>query len=150
MVWTNSAWVSVEDLRFISDPMLFGRHIVEWNPTDNAVVRTYVWGLDLSETMEAAGGVGGLLWVTLHTASGPAAGTHFCAHDGNGNVVALASATDGSPTARYEYAPLPNPSASPALLQLLTPSASRANAPIPPPTWSYTNTGPTVRLLAGG
>jgi len=64
--------------------MLFGRHIVELNATDNTLMRSYVWGLDLSETLEGAGGVGGLLWVTLHTASGPAAGTQFAAYDGNG------------------------------------------------------------------
>jgi RHS repeat-associated protein len=59
--------------------------------------------------MEAAGGVGGLLWVTLHPGSGAGAGTHFCAYDGNGNVVALASALDGSPTAGYEYGPSGEP-----------------------------------------
>jgi RHS repeat-associated protein len=46
-----------------------------------------------------------LLWVTLHTASGPAAGTHFVAYDGNGNIVALSAASDGSGAARYEYGP---------------------------------------------
>jgi hypothetical protein len=40
--------------------MLFGRHIVEINGTNNAVVRSYVWGLDLSGAMDSAGGVGGL------------------------------------------------------------------------------------------
>jgi RHS repeat-associated protein len=85
--------------------MLFGRHIVELNGTNNALVRNYVWGLDLSGTMDGAGGVGGLLWVTLHTVSGPAAGTHFAAYDGNGNVVTLVSATTGIETARYEYGP---------------------------------------------
>ena len=83
--------------------MLFGRHIVELNGTDNSRVRSYVWGLDLSGTIDGAGGVGGLLWVTLHGAPGLAAGMHFCLYDGNGNVVALASASDGSATARYEY-----------------------------------------------
>ena len=85
--------------------MLFGRHIVELNATNNALVRTYVCGLDLSRTMDGAGGVGGLLWVTLHTVFGPAAGTHFAAYDGNGNVVALVSTTTGIETARYEYGP---------------------------------------------
>ena len=101
--------MSVEDLKFISDPMLFGRHIVELNSTNNTLVRSYVWGLDLSGTMDGAGGVGGLLWVTLHTASGPAAGAHFAAYDGNGNVVALLSATSGTDTARYEYGPFGEP-----------------------------------------
>jgi len=47
---------------------------------NNTLLRSYVWGLDLSESMDGVGGVGGLLWVTLHFASGPGAGIHFCAY----------------------------------------------------------------------
>ena len=93
----------------MSDPTLFRRHIVELNTTDNALVRTYVWGQDLSGSLDGAGGVGGLLWLTLHTGAGPAGGTHFCAYDGNGNIVALSAASDGSATARYEYGPFGEP-----------------------------------------
>jgi len=89
--------------------MLFGRRRVELNATNNALVRSYVWRLDLSGTMDGAGGVGGLLWLTLHTASGFAAGTRFAAYDGNGNVVALFSASTGTETARYEYGPFGEP-----------------------------------------
>jgi RHS repeat-associated protein len=108
-IWTNNAWFVVENLKFVSDPMLFGRHIVELNATNNTLVRTYVWGLDLSGTMDGAGGVGGLAWVTLHTASGPASWTHFTCYDGNGNIVSLVSATTGDVTARYEYGPFGEP-----------------------------------------
>ncbi len=101
----GNLWAVTEDLKLVSDPLLFGRHVVDLNASNNVPVRTYVWGLDLSESMDAAGGVGGLLWVTLHTASGSAAGTHFCAYDGNGNIVALSAASDGPATARYEYDP---------------------------------------------
>jgi hypothetical protein len=102
---SSGTWLVTEDLKFVSDPLLFGRHLLELNATNNAPVRSYVWGLDLSGTEQGAGGVGGLLWVTLHTASGPAAGTHFVAYDGNGNIVALSAASDGLETARYEYGP---------------------------------------------
>jgi hypothetical protein len=44
--------------------------------------------------------VGGLLAVT-DTANG----TQIASYDGNGNVVALASATDSSNSARNEYGP---------------------------------------------
>jgi RHS repeat-associated protein len=112
-IWTNNAWFVVENLKFVSDPMLFGRHIVELNGTNNTLVRTFVWGLDLSGTMDGAGGVGGLAWVTLHTASGPASGsasgTQFVCYDGNGNIVALVSAATGDVTARYEYGPFGEP-----------------------------------------
>ena len=106
---SSGTWQVTEDLTFVSDPLLFGRHIAELRAPDNALVRSYVWGLDLSGTMDGAGGVGGLLWVTLHTASGAAPGTHFCAYDGNGNIVALSAASDGSATARYEYGPFGEP-----------------------------------------
>ena len=56
--------VLTEDLKLVSDPLLFGRHIAELNASDNALVRTYVWGLHLSGTEQGAGGVGGLLWLT--------------------------------------------------------------------------------------
>jgi len=66
--WTWNAgsgtWVLTEDLKFVSDPTQFGRHIAELRASDNALVRTYVWGLDLSGTEQGAGGVGGLLWLT--------------------------------------------------------------------------------------
>ncbi|NGO39223.1 RHS repeat-associated core domain-containing protein, partial [Limisphaera ngatamarikiensis] len=106
-VWTNSTWQVVEDLKLVSDPGLFGRHIVELNGTNGAVVRSYVWGLDLSESLDGAGGVGGLLWVRL--SGGPGAGVHFVTYDGNGNVWTLVSASTGTETARYEYGPFGEP-----------------------------------------
>jgi len=105
----SNLWVVTEDLKFVSDPLLYGRHVVDLNASNNVAVRTYVWGLDVSETMDGAGGVGGLLWVTLHPGSGAGAGTHFAAYDGNGNIVALSAASDGSETARYEYGPFGEP-----------------------------------------
>jgi len=135
-VWTNNTWAVVEDLKLISDPMLFGRHIVELNATNNTPVRGYVWGLDLSGTMDGAGGVGGLLWLTLYTASGAAPGTHFAAYDGNGNVVALVSATSGTETARYEYGPFAEP------IRITGPAAN-----LNPFRFSTKRTDPTTDLV---
>jgi RHS repeat-associated protein len=106
-VLSNGVWVVTEDLRFVSDPVWFGRHIAELNATNHAVVRSYVWALDLSETLDGAGGVGGLLWVRM--ASGPASGTQFVTYDSNGNVWQLVSASTGTATARYEYGPFGEP-----------------------------------------
>ena len=108
-IWTNNSWFVVENLKFVSDPMLFGRHIVELNGTNNTLVRGYAWGIYVSGSLSGAGGVGGLAWVTLHTASGPASGSHFTCYDGNGNIVALVSATTGDVTARYECGPFGEP-----------------------------------------
>jgi len=62
--------------------------------------QTYCWGLDVSGSLQGAGGVGGLLWVNAGTN-----GVHYAAFDANGNVVALLSAADGSISAQYEYGP---------------------------------------------
>lgn len=64
----------------------------------NAAIRTYVWGLDLSGSMQGAGGVGGVLAVT----DAEGATTHFSAFDGNGNVGGLINAASGLYTAKYD------------------------------------------------
>gem|GEM_PF-428298 len=106
-VLSNGVWVVTEDLKFVSDPVWFGRHIAELNATNHAVVRSYVWALNLSETLDGAGGAGGLLWVRV--AGGPASETHFVTYDGNGNVWQLLSASTGTEAARYEYGPFGEP-----------------------------------------
>ncbi|NLH73703.1 MAG: RHS repeat-associated core domain-containing protein [Verrucomicrobia bacterium] len=72
----------------------------------NAKVRTYVWGMDLSGTMQGAGGVGGLLKLTYY---GGTTTNAFVAYDGNGNVTALIDAANGSICAGYEYGPFAEP-----------------------------------------
>jgi len=131
----SNLWAVTEDVRMVSDPLLFGRHLLELNAT-NVLARSYVRGLDLSGTLEGAGGVGGLLWVTLHTASGPAAGTQFAAYDGNGNIVALSAASDGSATARYEYGPFGEP------IRITGPAAA-----LKPFRFSTKRTDPTTDLV---
>jgi len=64
---------------------------------------TYSWGLDLSQSLHGAGGIGGLLSATHSTGSGHA--SFYYAYDGNGNVMALVSAADGSLAASYDYSP---------------------------------------------
>jgi RHS repeat-associated protein len=97
-VWNNATGSGspTNDVKFVYDG---------WNPvaqlsTSNAVLQTYIWGLDLSGGMQGAGGVGGLLAV-----KDAAQGGHFAAFDGNGNVAALAKAADGTVSANYEYGP---------------------------------------------
>ena len=74
-----------------------------WNPiaeysTTYALTKTYIWGVDLSGSMQGAGGVGGLLAVTDST------GTYFPTFDGNGNVSEYLDST-GAIAAHYEYDP---------------------------------------------
>ena len=67
--WTGSAWASspTSDLRFLYDG---------WNLlaecdalASHAVVRSHVWGPDLSGSGQGAGGVGGLLWTSTASAT---------------------------------------------------------------------------------
>jgi len=37
--------------------------IAEVNAQTGELIRTYVWGLDLSGSFQGAGGIGGLLWI---------------------------------------------------------------------------------------
>jgi len=91
------SYVVTEDLKFVSDGW---QHLAELNATNDALVRSYVWGLDLSGSTAGAGGVGGLLML-----NSAANGVHFYAYDGNGNVVGMVKGTDGTVSASYEYGP---------------------------------------------
>ncbi|MEM9445232.1 MAG: RHS repeat-associated core domain-containing protein [Verrucomicrobiota bacterium] len=70
--------------------------------TTTLAERKHLWGLDLSETEQGAGGVGGLLMTEETT--GVHAGTHYFTYDGNGNVMNTVH-SDGTVTATYEYDP---------------------------------------------
>jgi RHS repeat-associated protein len=61
------------------------------------LVRSYVWGRDVSGTLQGAGGVGGLLLV------GEGGATYRAGYDGNGNVAALVNAATGAVAASYDY-----------------------------------------------
>ncbi len=74
--------------------------IAEFSGT-GLISKSYLWGLDLSGSMQGAGGVGGLLSIEQHLGDG--ASRHYVAYDGNGNVVGLADADTGEMSASYEY-----------------------------------------------
>jgi RHS repeat-associated protein len=64
---------------------------------------SFNWGTDLSGSMHGAGGVGGLISMTVY--SGTNAGTYFYTYDGNGNVGTLVNVANGAAVANYEYGP---------------------------------------------
>ncbi|MDD2601071.1 MAG: RHS repeat-associated core domain-containing protein, partial [Kiritimatiellae bacterium] len=65
---------------------------------NHTYTNSFVWGLDLSESLQEAGGVGGLLAEIQD-------GTpYFSAFDANGNVTEYVS-TNGNISAHYEYSP---------------------------------------------
>jgi len=72
--------------------------------TGTTLEKSYLWGMDLSGTMQGAGGVGGLLAVSEHTvvAQSPVVTTFYPTYDGNGNICEYLDDT-GTSKAHYEY-----------------------------------------------
>jgi RHS repeat-associated protein len=104
-VATNSGRAYVEQY---TDNFLYdGWNLVAEVAPNHAPIRTYMWGSDLSGSMQGAGGVGGLLEVSYY---GTGTTTNcFPAYDGNGNVAALINAADGTVVANYDYAAFGEP-----------------------------------------
>ncbi len=78
-----------------------------WNPIAEywraglqpaTLTKTYLWGMDLSGSMQGAGGVGGLLAVN------DGSGIYYPTYDGNGNVSEYLDSS-GNIEAHYEYDP---------------------------------------------
>ena len=66
--WNGTAWALGASTRFVYD----GWNLVAEIDDTGAAVRTHAWGLDLSGTLQGAGGVGGLLFTNiLSLVSGP-------------------------------------------------------------------------------
>jgi RHS repeat-associated protein len=89
---------TVVDRRYCYDGW---NRIAEYSENPTTLVDTFTWGLDLSGTMQGAGGVGGLLatrWVSSSNTD------YFPTYDGNGNVSEYL-ATAGTVIAHYEYDP---------------------------------------------
>lgn len=70
--------------------------------SDRKPVRLYTWGLDLSGTLQGAGGVGGLLFTREMTDD---AGDQAICFDSNGNVSALCDLAASRVAATYDYGP---------------------------------------------
>lgn len=100
IVATNSVALSTN--KFLYD----GWNLVAETKPDNSKIRTYMWGNDLSGSLQGAGGVGGLLEVSYY---GSSTTNCFPAFDGNGNVAALINAADGTVAANYDYAAFGEP-----------------------------------------
>ena len=97
--YVSGVWQLESDLRFVYD----GWNLAVTLASDLSPLASFTWGLDLSGSPQGAGGVGGLLWMTIP--SGTNAGMYFYAYDGNGNVMALVNAAYGIRSAVYEYGP---------------------------------------------
>jgi RHS repeat-associated protein len=95
--------VATNGVTVYTDNFLYdGWNLIAEVGTSGSLVRSYVWGNDLSGSQQGAGGVGGLLEVSCY---GSPTTNCFPAFDGNGNLCGLINAADGTTVARYEYGP---------------------------------------------
>jgi RHS repeat-associated protein len=99
--WQSSAWVLTNEVRYVYDGML----VVQERDANNLALVSYTRGNDLSGSRQGAGGIGGLLARTDHSAFSLQHSYFHC--DGNGNVTALVD-TNGFIVARYQYDPYGN------------------------------------------
>jgi RHS repeat-associated protein len=99
-IWNNGSGSGspATDLRFAYD----GWNLIATLNSQLSTLNSFMWGLDLSGSLQGAGGVGGLLQVDYY---GAQATNCFVAFDGNGNVSALVNTANGTNVAQYEYGP---------------------------------------------
>lgn len=93
-----SQWEVQEERRFLYDDWNLLKEET-WNSSTSTydLIASYAWGLDLSGSLQGAGGVGGLLWVATE-ALAPG-------YDGNGNIVVWIDLTTGDVAGRRDYGP---------------------------------------------
>jgi RHS repeat-associated protein len=96
-----NAFINPITTKFLYD----GWNLIAELDQSNNLIRSYLWGLDLSgsrpDEEQEAGGIGGLLLVTDHAANA----SHFTGYDGSGNIVVLVNGSTGEASARYQYSP---------------------------------------------
>ncbi|MBP7830096.1 MAG: hypothetical protein KA248_09290 [Kiritimatiellae bacterium] len=93
-------YVLLDIRRYRYDGWNMIQEVSESDDPDGSGTNSYVWGLDLSGTLQGAGGIGGLLSVLPST--GWAGGGYFPVCDANGNVTDLVDA-NGALVAHCEY-----------------------------------------------
>jgi len=100
-VWQNGGWATNALVRYVYDGML----VLQERDGNNLPAVTYTRGRDLSGSLQGAGGIGGLLALTLHSSlSTP----HFFYHtDGNGNITCVINDKQAV-VARYVHEPFGN------------------------------------------
>jgi RHS repeat-associated protein len=84
--WQSGAWVQTNEVYYVYD----GNVVIQERSANNIPTTTYTRGNDLSSSLQGAGGIGGLLSMTLNTAPGPSTSNSYYYHsDGIGNVTML-------------------------------------------------------------
>lgn len=98
--WTGSGWIQTNEVRYLYD----GNLVIQERDTNNLPSVTYTRGNDFSQSLQGAGGIGGLLARTDNHAlvSGNSQAHAFYHADGNGNLTALINSSNTF-VAKYEY-----------------------------------------------
>ncbi len=99
--WNGSNWLKTNETRFIYD----GNVILEHRDANNLPTLVLTRGMDLSGSLQGAGGIGGLLAMTEHPAVNAVHSYYHC--DAGGNVTCLIS-TNQAIVAKAEYDPYGN------------------------------------------
>jgi RHS repeat-associated protein len=84
VTWVYDGWNAVQESKSVAGSA--------------ATVKNFVWGLDVSQSVQGAGGIGGLLAAVDGTGR-----ANLAVYDGNGNISQLVAANGGRVDARYEY-----------------------------------------------
>ncbi len=92
--WVSNSWLLSAELRYVYDGMV----VLQERDAGNSILVTYTRGLDMSGTMQGAGGIGGLLART------DANGSAYYHSDAGGNITAMVNSS-GAVVARYLYDP---------------------------------------------
>jgi RHS repeat-associated protein len=100
--WNGGSWIQTNEIHFVYD----GNVILQHRDGNNLPTLTLTRGLDLSGSLQGAGGIGGLLALTENpsTLNAQRSATSFYHSDGNGDVTCLINASN-SVVARAEYDP---------------------------------------------
>jgi len=112
--WNGSGWTETNEVHYIYD----GNLVLQERDGNNEPLTTYTRGVDLSGTLDGAGGIGGLLARSDNQKIVPAlltpeypnpqnVVTSYYFSDADGNVTALVSPS-GMLLAQYEYDPFGN------------------------------------------
>ncbi|HEY5909856.1 MAG TPA: RHS repeat-associated core domain-containing protein, partial [Verrucomicrobiae bacterium] len=93
----------VSETRYIYD----GLRVIQERDSNNVPLVSYTRGVDLSGTLESAGGIGGLLARSSGYSSGNWTNHNYYHPDGNGNITYLVNSSQGL-AASYRYDPFGN------------------------------------------
>jgi len=99
--FTNGTYSVSNRVQFIYDGWNLVQEVSHSDTPSLNYTNTFIWGLDLSQSLQGAGGVGGLLCVIKNGVP------YFPCYDGNGNISDYVS-TNGVVVAHREYDPFGN------------------------------------------